>query len=60
MRFHFLFSLIKESKKSSLLDFDWDIKSSPCQRLYLSRDTTKLMEVINNFVATIYYRVDVD
>ena len=58
LRFHFLFSLIKESKNSKLVDFDWDIKSTPCQRLYLSKDTTKLMEVINNFVATVYYRVD--
>ena len=30
------------------------------QRLYLSRDTTKMMEVINNFIATVYKRVDVE
>ena len=25
----------------------------------MSNDTSKLMEVINNFVATVYYRVDI-
>ena len=40
--------------------FDWAISAAPQQRLYLSKDTTRLMEVVNNFVATVYRRVNVD
>ena len=29
------------------------------QRLYLSKDTTKMMEVINNFIGTVYRRENV-
>ena len=59
MRFHFIFDIIKEIKNPMLKQFDWDVNSEPIQRLYLSRDTTKMMEVINNFIASVYYRVDI-
>ena len=60
LRFHFIFDIIKRRPKKHLEAFDWDVNSAPMQRLYLSRDTTKMMEVINNFIATVYRRVDVD
>ena len=40
-------------------NFDWDISARPIQRLYLSHDTTRLMEVINNIFAVVYRRYDV-
>ena len=60
LRFHFIFDIIKTRQKESLKDFDWDVNSAPMQRLFLSRDTTKMMEVINNFVATVYKRVNIE
>ena len=60
VRFHFIFDIIKETKNPILNEFDWDVNSAPVQRLYLSRDTKKLMEVINNFIATVYKRVDIE
>ena len=62
MIFHFFFDLIHKPKdaEDKLKEFDWDISSNLQQRLYLSRDTTKLMEVINNFTARVYRRQNVD
>ena len=40
--------------------FDWDINSKPVQRLWLSKDTKLLMEVINDFIGTVYKRVNID
>ena len=65
IRFHFFFELIRprdprKNEARTKEAFDWDIKKKPVQRLYLSQDTTKLMEVLNNFVATIYTRSNVD
>ena len=40
--------------------FDWDINYKPVQRLWLSKDTTLLMEVINDYIGTVYKRVNVD
>lgn len=37
---------------------DWNIDADPIQNLYLSKDTKQLMEVVNNFFATIYKRKD--
>lgn len=59
-RFHFLFDLIRKKPRDYLAAFDWDVCSEPMQRLYLSQDTTKMMEVINNFIGTVYQRVNVD
>ena len=39
-----------------LRQFEWDIGSNSIQRLYLSKDTKYLMEVINNITATVYER----
>ena len=58
LRFHFIFDMIKPKSRKKLADFVWDISSNLSQRLYLSQDTTRLMEVINNYVATVYYRVN--
>lgn len=64
LRFHFLFPLIKAREKldeaEDMSYFDWDIMSSPVQRLFLSRDTQRMMEVKNNFVATVYTRYNID
>ena len=59
-RFHFLFDVIRKKHRDYLEAFDWDVCSDPIQRLYLSKDTTRMMEVINNFIGTVYYRVNVD
>ena len=58
LRFHFIFDMIKPKAREKLKDFTWDISSNLSQRLYLSQDTTRMMEVVNNYVATIYYRVN--
>ena len=50
----------KDEKKNPLECFEWDVNSNPIQRLYLSRDTKLMMEVINNFAATVYKRVNID
>lgn len=60
VKFHFLKELIVKQEVDNLAEFDWDVNGDPQQRLYLSRDTTKLMEVINGFIGTVYYRVDVN
>ena len=60
VRFQFVFDIIRKKERDYLKDFDWDVCSTPEQRLYLSKDTTKMMEVINNFIATVYYRVNID
>ena len=52
--------MIKPKERDYLKDFDWDINSAPRQRLYLSKDTTRLFEVINNFIGTVYYRTDIN
>ena len=40
--------------------FEWDVNSNPVQNLYLSQDTQKLMEVVNNQFANVYTRCNVD
>ena len=59
LRFHFFFKKLAEKKRAYLKDFGWDVNNRPNQRLYLSRDTNRLMEVINNFTATVYTRCTV-
>ena len=56
LRFHFFFHLLQKLDLQHLQNYDWDVNSTPQQRLYLSRDTQRLMEVINNFTATVYRR----
>ena len=58
--FQFDFKMLAQKKRDYLKDFDWDVNYEPSQRLYLSQDTKRLMEVINNFTATVYTRVDMD
>ena len=60
LRFHFLFNMMKKIPREDLEAFDWDINSNPCQKLWLSKDTKLMMEVINNFIATVYRRVNID
>ena len=60
MLFHFFHELLQYQDNDDLKDFDWDVNSMPKQRLYLSKDTTKMMEVTNNFVAIVYERVNVN
>lgn len=40
--------------------YDFDVTLNPIQRVYLSKDTKLLMEVINGFVGRVYERVDID
>ena len=61
--FHFMHRLIKKKKSANdddLIDPEWDFGQDSIQRLYLSRNTKKLMEVINNRFAIIYKRRNVD
>lgn len=60
VRFHFFFELLRPKVRDELEEFDWDINSNPKQHLYLSQDTMRLMEVVNNFAATVYYRGNID
>ena len=60
LRFHFMFPLIRKQLNDKLENFDWDVDSTPQQRLYLSRDTEKLLVVTNNFIGQVYSRMDVD
>ena len=63
--FEFDFRLIQnesaqKKEKIFLKLYDFDVTYNPIQRLYLSEDTTLLMEVINGFVARVYQRHDID
>ena len=62
LKFKFLFPKLR--KKPTIVGadkkVDYEDEQQSIQHLYLSRDTTKLMEVIDNQVASIYYRVDVN
>lgn len=60
VRFHFYFELLRQKTRDSLSVFEWDVNSNPRQYLYLSKDTKRLMEVINNYTATVYYRGNID
>ena len=42
------------------VNIDWDIGSKPVQRLWLSKDTSLMMEVINDYIGTVYKRVNID
>ena len=59
VRFHFFFELLRKRVKNELEIFDWNVNHAPKQRLYLSRDTMRLMEVINGTTAVVYQREDV-
>ena len=58
--FHFAFPKYQKHAKSTDEQYTWDIRTDPKQRLYLSQDTTKLMEVINNYIGTVYVRINID
>lgn len=60
MLFHFFFKMIRKKERSGLKNMDWNIDANPVQNLYLSEDTTLLMEVVNNFFATVYVRRNLD
>lgn len=60
VRFHFFFELLRAQKEPRLEDFEWDVNSEPRQYLYLSKDTSRLMEVVNNYTATVYKRKNID
>lgn len=60
MRFHFYFELLRQKTRDNLSQFEWDVNSNPKQYLYLSKDTRRLMEVINNYTATVYYRGNIN
>ena len=59
--FHFTFPKIyNHPNVSDHSKNSWDINTNPRQRLYLSQDTKLLMEVINNFIGTVYERINVN
>lgn len=60
--FHFMHRLIRKNKTTdeSWIDPEWDFGDDSVQRLYLSRNTMRLMEVINNTFAIVYNRRYVD
>ena len=60
LRFHFLFDMLKTESVKELHKFDWDINTNPIKRLYLGRDPIRMMEVVNNYYATVYIRHEVD
>ena len=60
MRFHFLFEVLRQKLRDKLDGFEWDVNSNPKQYLYLSKDTNRLMEVVNNYTATVYERGNIN
>ena len=58
--FHFTFPKFQNHEDEGFASNCWDINTNPRQRLYLSKDTTRLMEVINNVIGTVYIRVNID
>lgn len=68
IRFHFYHRLIKKKnefpllrKRKSLIstddvDSEWDLSVNSAQRIFLSRDTKLLMDVVNNRFALVYKR----
>jgi len=57
--FHFFFQLILTKHQVGLEKFSWNYQSHPVQKIYLSQDTMKLMEVLNDTVAILYERTKV-
>ena len=53
LKFHFMHDMIVPQQRDYLKKFDWDINSKPVQRLFLSRDSLRMMEVLNDFSAII-------
>ena len=60
LKFHFMFELVQKKRREHLGGYEWDINSNPQQRLFLSQSTHRLMEVINDFMAIVYTRVNID
>ena len=54
--FSFNFKMLRQQIRNDLENMDWDIDSKPVQHLYLSQNTEYMMEVVNNFFATVYSR----
>ena len=50
----------RRTKEDILIDPEFDFGEDAIQRLYLSRNTKRLMEVISNRFAIIYKRRNVD
>ena len=60
LRFHFFFELLNHQPDERLLKFEWDLNLKPYQRLYLSQNTHRMLEVINNKYAKVYERENID
>ena len=64
--FTFIHRIIKKNKKEDTIlddkmaDLECDLSVDPVQRMYLSKNTKKMMEVINNRFAIVYERVFID
>ena len=59
--FHFMHQLIKRRPYDiNHSTQQWDLDHDPHQRLYLSQDTKRMMEVINNTFAIVYSRRNID
>ena len=58
--FHFEFPLVQKVNNPDLTEFDWDLGTDPQQRLLLSKDTKRLLEVINSQAAFVYGRKNID
>ena len=52
--------LSRQNQSKGLEKFSWNYYESPTQRIYLSKDTQLLMEVINSKIAIVYSRTDED
>jgi hypothetical protein len=58
MRFQFLHPMIRKVNDPKQENFDWNISQDPIQEIHISRSTKRMMEIINNSMATIYERDD--
>ena len=48
LKFHFFFLLLRWQPDERLKAYEWDINSNLKQRLYLSKNTYRMLEVIND------------
>jgi len=60
MILHFVFPKYQKHVSTEGSDYAWDIRTNPVQRLYLSQDTNLLMEVVSNYIGTVYERENLD
>ena len=58
--YQFEYDIMVDLSQEDVEAFGWDVEKKPCQMIFVSADTNKLLEVINNQVAIVSERRDID